>query len=176
MYTDAARGWEIVSEVGTGTETPFDYVKVSDVKAYNVAGGTFTQGAWRTRVINTEDSDASSICSIASNQITLAAGTYICSILCPSFGVNQNGAILYNITDSEITLIGIPQHNYYFATYAVVSGGLSAIKGKFTIAVETVFEVQHYCKLTRASNGFGVALSVAGVDSVYTVAEFWRVS
>ncbi|GAI65585.1 unnamed protein product, partial [marine sediment metagenome] len=32
-----------------------DYVKVSDVKAYNVAGGTFTSGAWRIRVINTED-------------------------------------------------------------------------------------------------------------------------
>ena len=53
-----------------------DYVKVSDVKAYDVAGGTFTQDAWRTRDINTEDSDPSNICSIGSNQITLEAGTY----------------------------------------------------------------------------------------------------
>ena len=64
-----------------GGQDSIDYVKVSDVKAYNAYGGTFTQGAWRTRDINTEDSDASSICSINSNQITLAAGTYICSIL-----------------------------------------------------------------------------------------------
>ena len=151
-----------------------NYVKVSDVKAYNVAGGTFTLGAWRTRDINTEDSDASSICSIASNQITLEAGTYICNISACGYCVGTHTARLYNITDSEVTLFGTTDNSKYLAE--AFSSNRSFISGQFTISVPTTFEVQHYCSLTYASYGFGVAGSFADTDSVYTVAEFWRVA
>lgn len=149
-----------------------DYVKVSDVKAYNVAGGTFATGAWRTRDINTEDSDSATICSIASNQITLEAGTYTCSISCPGYNVNQHKACLYNITDSAIELIGITAYSnstYYAQTRALVVG-------KFTIATQKTFEVRHLAKSTQTSNGFGVITDVAGSDSIYTVAEFRRIN
>jgi len=167
VYCDATRGWEIVSEVGNelGTEA---YVKVSDVKAYNAAGGIFTAGAWRTRDINTEDSDISSICTIASNQITLQPGTYVCSISAPALSPDRHTIRLYNITDSAITLTGQTAYNYSAANY---SQNHSFINGKFTIAVATTFEVQHYGQTTAT---FGTYSNIADTSSIYTVAEFWR--
>jgi len=153
----------------SGGGTALEYVKVSDVKAYNVNGGTFTLGAWRTRDINTEDSDASGICSISSNQITLEAGTYICNIVVPFYDTDNTLARLYNITDSEETLLG--QTGY---GVAVISN--QTIFGKFTIAVQTTFEIQHYSIATKADIGFGAYSAVSGIDSVYTIAEFWRVT
>jgi D-lyxose ketol-isomerase len=148
-----------------------DYVKVSDVKAYNVGGGTFTQDAWRTRNINTEDSDASGICTIDSDQITLEAGTYICTIFCPAFKVNNHKAQLYNITDSETTLYGVTLNAN--ATY---NGNThSVIMGKFTIAAQKTFEIQHYCTKTCLTSGFGLTINISGINSVYTVAEFLRI-
>jgi len=169
VYCDATRGWEIVSEVGNGLGTEA-YVKVSDVKAYNVDGGTFTQDAWRTRDINTEDSDASGICSISSNQITLEAGTYTCSIIAHAYKCNKHKARLYNITGSEVTLIGLTGFNSP-STFGATSGH---IRGKFTIAVQTTFEVQHYCLTTESTDGFGRCLQTADILPVYTIAEFWR--
>jgi len=153
--------------------TTSDYVKVSDVKAYNVNGGTFTAGAWRTRDINTEDSDVSAICSIDSNQITLEAGTYTCSITAPAYMVNQHFGVLYNIDEAAITLKGTSQRSN--------AGNLptcnkTLINGKFTIGAQTIFEVQHYCITTRAGEGFGIGTTVSGIDSIYTIAEFWRVA
>ncbi len=173
VYCDSTRGWEIVSEIGMNVvdEGLFDYVKVSDVKAYNVYGGTFTSGAWRTRDINTEDSDDSGICSISNNQITLAAGTYICYVSCPAIAVDVNFIQLYNISDSEQVLLSMS--GYSSNSYG---GGLDAVlNGKFTIASQKVFEIQHYCQTTVADYGFGLGSGIAGIDAIYTIAEFWRV-
>jgi len=148
-----------------------DYVKVSDVKAYNVNGGTFTSGAWRTRDINTEDSDDSNICSISSNQITLAVGTYECFISCPAYRTEHHIARLYNFTDSGEVLLGCSERSYpdHYVS------NRSFVVGKFTITAEKVFEIQHYCKTTSVTYGLGVRSDIAGVNSIFTVAEFRRV-
>ncbi len=168
VYTDVDRGWEIVSEIGNVANNSPAYVKVSDVKAYNVHGGTFTQDAWRTRDINTEDSDASSICSISTNQITLEAGTYVCNIKVPAYAINTHKAILYNITDASVELLGTEGVSVTDAT------GWSFITGQFTIATQKTFEIRDYCTVTCADYGFGVRLNLSGYNSVYTIAEFWR--
>lgn len=150
-----------------------DYILVRDEKAANTAGGTFSSGAWRTRDINIEVSDAGGHCSIGSNQITLAAGTYECRIEAPAFYVTFHKAILYNISDSANELIGS-------SAYTGQEGGVgytttSVIIGRFTIASSKIFEVRHQCGTTQATNGFGVQ-SNYGVVEVYTQAEFWKVS
>jgi hypothetical protein len=147
-----------------------DYIKVSDVKVQNTAGGTFTLGAWRTRTINTEDTDTGNHCSIAGNQITLAAGTYECLIRCPGYCSDEHQARLYNITDGSTTLLG---SSAYSRTGSLVMMD-SIIQGRFTIAAQKVFEVQHYSLGTQATTGFG---RPANIDSeVYTVAEFRKVA
>ena len=147
-----------------------DYILVRDEKADGTAGGTFTQGAWQTRVINTEVSDAGGHCSIASNQITFGAGTYECRISVPGHSVDHHKAVLYNVSDSANELIG---SNAYCA-----SGDNdlthSLIVGKFVIAASKTFEVRHRCSATRADYGFGAA-NTFGVIEIYTQAEFWKV-
>jgi len=145
-----------------------DYIKVSDTKAQNTWGGTFTQGDWRTRVINTEDADTGGHCSISSNQITLAAGTYECEIFCPAYATNRHQARLYNITDNEVTVVGTSAKSPPSA-YGQAS---SFIRGRFTIAAEKTFEIQHIAEFTFVDYGFGVPGNFAA--EVYTVAVFHK--
>ncbi len=144
------------------------YICVRDVKAQFTDGGTFTQDAWQTRDINDEQADTANICSINSNQITLAAGTYRCMISCPAFKVAQHKTRLYNITDSVVLLGGTSE----FAYNVEYPATRSFIVGRFTLAAEKVLEVQHRCNTTCADNGFGVRCDWS--EEVYTVAEFWR--
>jgi hypothetical protein len=140
----------------------------SDTKAQNTGGGTFTLGAWRTRDINTEDQDTGANMSISSNQITLDAGTYRTIISCPSFNVGINQTRLYNTTDAALELAGTCE----YCDAATVSTSRSWIIGRFTIASQKTFEIQHYSTATKTDNGFGVANNL--MSEIYTVAEFWK--
>jgi len=157
--------------VKTYVDTRSSYVKVSDVKASGVAGGGFDNGAWRTRDINTEDSDDDSICSLAANQITLSAGDYECRISAPAIQVSNHKLKLRNITGGADILIGTSEYSSNSGAYAYTR---SFVVGKFTIAAAQALEVQHYAHNTKITDGFGLACSF-GVDEVYTIAEFWKV-
>jgi hypothetical protein len=181
-----ASGYSVIYEEGgslkmktsAGTVTTFgaatvknDYVKVSETQTTGTNGGTFTSGAWRTRTINTEDSDTSGICSIGSNQITLSSGTYTFSISCPAYSVENHIARLYNVTDAAEVAHGQQQ----YAPAGSTAYNYATIVGSFTIATSKTFEIQHYCASTKATNGFGGA-SVASLTEVFTVAEFRRIA
>ena len=152
-----------------------DYVKVSDTKDSNTAGGTFTAGAWQTRTINTEDSDVSGICSVDTvlDRITLDTGTYECEIYALAYQVNVHQAILYDVTNSDTILIGMNAIAYHTGTY---TGTYSVITGKFIIAAQTVFEIRHYCGVTAATTGFGSPVNAPDASEVYTTAVFRRVA
>lgn len=168
--TKLATQQSIKAYVTANSGTP-SYVKVSDTKANTTNGGTFTQAAWQTRVLNTEDSDPDGICSLASNQITLSAGTYECSIICPAYYVGLHQAVLKNVTGGVNLLIGTSCFNSASIADTVDN---SIIRGRFTITASQALEVQHKCATTNANTGFGAAASM-GVGEVYTIAEFWKV-
>jgi len=146
-----------------------DYILVRDEKAVT-DGGTFTSGAWRTRTINTEVSDTGGHCSIASNQITLAAGTYRVLASCPALRVGSHQARLQNVTDGSTTLVGSTAQNSDGASYAMTA---SIIVGQFTITASKAFELQHYCATTRATFGFGLSSGFA--QDIYAWAEFIKI-
>lgn len=146
------------------------YVKVSDVKV-NASGGTFSSGAWRTRTINTEDTDPSNICTISDNQITLAAGTYRCMISCPAFLVENHCARLFNVSTQQTLILGTVE--YSPSTYDVGSMTRSIICGQFTVVAEHPLEIQHYCYEGQGTHGFGCKMFTS--ENIYTVAEFWRI-
>lgn len=151
---------------GSGGGT--DYILIQDQKATNTDGGDFNAGAWRTRDLNTEVSDAGGHASVASNQITLAAGTYRCRISAPAYQVGRHQTRLRDITNTATLLMGS-------CGYSVASGGNqthSFIAGRFTLAGTTILEVQHQGENTQASSvGFGVA-SHFGDYELFTSAEF----
>lgn len=160
----------LVEHETDGTHKDKGYIRVSDVKAQNTNGGTFTGGAWRTRDVNTEDCDSANICSIAANQITLEPGTYECTISAPAMTVGAHQLRLYNITDAEVPA-GVTGTIENSSGYAQTR---STITGRFTITAQKTFEIQHYAVGSLATLGFGIAMNIA--SEVYTVAEFRRVA
>lgn len=149
----------------------FQLAVINDTKSAGTAGGTCTSGAWRTRDLNTEQYDPDGIVSISSNQFTLAAGTYIISFSAPAAVVSLHQCRLQNITDTATPLSGS-------AMYADTGGAVSnrcVIEGVITIAGSKVFEIQHRCDITRATNGFGYAGNF-GISEVYTVGQIWKLN
>lgn len=154
------------------------YVCIQDRKSQNTAGGTFTAGDWRTRTLNTEAADTGNHASVASNQISLAAGTYRVRASAPALAVLQNQARIYNITDSAVLqdtsgndLVGSTQ---YAGVNTYITQTESIIVGRFTIAGTKTLELQHKSAATKADNGFGVAANLA--TEIYAVVEFWKES
>jgi hypothetical protein len=151
-----------------------DSLIIRDEKTTNTAGGTFTSGAWQTRTLNTVHSKTGIFAAmadasiLATNQITLPAGTYRVLIFCPAQNVNAHKARLQNITDGTRTLIGMSAH-------AGATGGVgtsAVISGRFTITAQKVFEVQHQATTTRATDGFGLASNFD--TEIYTTVEIER--
>lgn len=156
------------------TQFPLAYAKVSDVKANGVPGGTFVSALWQTRDLNTIDEDDDSLLSLSLNQITLIAGTYYTKIRSPSLRVQSNICQLANIDLGTAILFGT---NEYSSPPGFGSHAPSQIMGVFTIAVDTVMEVQHQCFRTQVTHGFGGSVLTFDLPlppETYTIAEFWR--
>lgn len=144
-----------------------DYICIVDQKTQNTDGGTFTSESWQTRDLNTELADTGNHASVASNQITLAAGTYRVYISAPAFGVHKHMAKLVNVTDTADILTGTSEY-----TEAASYVTRSIIIGRFTIADTKVLEVQHKCSTTVASIGLGFASNL-DVET-YTIVQLER--
>lgn len=151
--------------------TPIAYLEYRDEKAAGTDGGTFTSGAWQTRTLTVEAADAGGHGALASNQITLATGTYEAEIICPALRVDSHQAKLYNVTDAADTLVGTTAYTGNGNTNMTNS----IVTGRFTIAAPKVFEVRHRGQTTQATTGFGDAANF-GVVEVYTTARFWKVA
>jgi hypothetical protein len=146
------------------------YAVFADEKSAGTNGGTFSSGAWRTRDLATTQYNGITGASIASNQITLAAGTYKVSAYAPAIQLNYHTARLYNITDSAVTILGTALYSDQGAAYVT---SYSIIEGIFTIAAQKVFEIQHYSSETRNAYGFGLGTNFAA--NVYTVVSIAKI-
>lgn len=167
--SSTATGLEWAVNTGGGTLSgTLAYIQIADRKAQNTSGGTFTSGAWRTRDLNTEVADAGGYASVASNQITLAAGNYRCQIGAPAYGVARHQAKLYNVTDAADLIFG--DSGYSSPTNAGLD--ISWVRGTFSLASQKTLEVRHRCQTTLATFGYGVEGNFA--TEIYTVAEFWK--
>lgn len=148
-----------------------DYLEYREEQVAGTNGGTFTSGAWQTRTLNTEVSDAGGHGSLSTNQITLAAGTYECEIFAPARAVGFHKARLRNITDGSTTLVG--------GSFEQGTGSgqttMATVFGRFTIAAPKVFEVQHRCQTTGTTTGFGSAATFDEVE-VYTTIRLRKVA
>jgi hypothetical protein len=148
-----------------------DYILISDQKSANTDGGSFTSGAWRTRTLNTEVSDSGNHASVASNQITLAAGTYRVRASAPGKQCNGHMVKLYNITNSVDILLGTSM----FAGSGSTGENRSEVVGEFTIAAPKVIELQHRCETTRNTDGFGGPANI-GETETYAIVELVKVA
>lgn len=144
------------------------YALLADVKADDADGGTFTSGAWRTRVLNTEH-DPDGFVTLAANQFVLAAGTYRFHGRAPAYHTNgaRHQAKIRNITASTDALLGSS------AYCGADDQSDSVLEGEVTVAVETTFEIQHIIQVTEADVGFGIG-GAFGVGEVFARLGIWR--
>jgi len=150
----------------SGASAPHTFL-VRDEKTANTAGGTFTSGARRTRALNTEAVDTANRVTVASNQMTVEAGTYRWRIRAPAFQCGRHKAWLRNVTDSADLLVGSSAYSNPGATPDVTD---SWIIGRTVLAATKVLEVQHQCETTSATFGLGVEANLTSVE-VYTEVE-----
>lgn len=144
---------------------------VNETQANGTQGGTFTQGAWRTRTLNTTVQNSITGASLASNQITLPAGTYSLSGLATAKNVGGHNVRIYNITDAAVVSIG---NNFNAPSTSGIS--LSAnVLATFTIAGTKAFELQHYCNNTITTEGYGNANS-NGYSEIYSTVMIIKVA
>lgn len=177
-FWDDSAGKETYATIGEGLlmtattlSSPIKVAIVSDVKAYNVSGGTFTSGADRTRDLNTE-SDPDSIVSVASNAFTPIAGTYLIEWTAPGYAVDRHFSQLYNKTAATRAALG---------TAVAASSADNATTPSTGAAIVTCngtdeYEIRHRCATTSATYGFGISHDVSGADSVYTVVKLTKLS
>jgi hypothetical protein len=147
-----------------------DFLHIRDEKANGTQGGTFTSGAFRTRDLNTEKTNSITGASLASNQITLPAGSYYIEALSYAFRTDGNICQWYNVTDTSSTILGMNSTSGPGDT----APGYSTLRGYFTIAAQKVFELQHRCQTTASTFGFGIR-NECGQTEVYSDVLIWKV-
>ena len=149
------------------------YVKsvavIADVKAQGVNGGSSAAGDWTTRDLNTEIDDPEDIVSIASNQFTLQAGTYLIEWACPVYDSGTHTTRLWNVTTGSLAATGqtVPAS----ATYYGANNSLGAAIETVTSA--TAFKIQHYAGATKSGSGFGIG--AASGNSVFTLVKIHKI-
>jgi hypothetical protein len=146
------------------------YIQLQEQQTQNTMSGTFTSGAWRTRVLNTKVTDSGSNCSLASNQFTLSAGTYYITATAPCYQVVRHQARIQNITDGTTLVTG--QSNG--TNTGVVATSYALCCGQFTVAASKALELQHQCQSTFATQGFGLESNFT--TEIYSSVEIWKIA
>jgi hypothetical protein len=144
------------------------YILVEDQKTTNTNGGDFNSGAWQTRDLNTKVADTGSNASVASNQITLAAGTYRVFASAPAYAVGRHQTRLQDITNSATLIMGTCEYGQGLAE------GRSFIAGRFTLSGSTIIELQHQGETTSGGGlGFGIATNF-GTHETYSQVQLGK--
>lgn len=153
------------------------YIHLQDRKAQNTSGGTATSGSWYTRDLNTECLDTGNHCSLATNQMTLEAGTYDIVATVPGYRVNSFQARLYNVTDAIVQKDTAANDMYSSTEY---TGDTTAnithavIAGRFTIAVQNVLRIEMRVTDSQTTTGGGIAANLG--PEVYTQVRLVKLS
>tara|TARA_R110000772_G_scaffold78559_1_gene168560 strand:- start:14889 stop:16910 length:2022 start_codon:yes stop_codon:yes gene_type:complete len=153
------------------TNVAAQVVIMSDVKAYNAAGGTFTAGAVRTRDLNTVDSGGDYV-TLASNRFKLDAGTWLVTASAPARQVDSHWTTLYNYTQSSAVAVGVTD----WAGNTSDNQSRSHVSGVFVADGTDELIVQHECLTSRATTGFGSNTGTSGHDSIYTNVTCQRIA
>lgn len=147
-----------------------EYIKFSEVKAYNVHGVSPIAGTWNIRALNTVVSTAAIGSLDGDGVMLLSPGVYNCTLICSTYMININQVALYNITDQKFEFSG-PQYSCRNDSYH--PGNNTTAVGLIVCPKPTRFYLLHYATYGR---NFGFASSIAAAyDNTYAIAEFWKI-
>jgi len=142
------------------------YMLVEHQTAQGVDAGDTVVGV-NTRPLNTVMANTISGASLASDQITLPAGTYRIRASAVAWHCNGSRLGLYNVTDSAYTALGMAVNGEN--SLADLMGWEISLKARFTISASKTFQVRQFSEFA-STNGFGKASNAIGVE-VYASVE-----
>ena len=135
-----------------------------DQKPLGTSGGSSTATGFDARTLNTVVRNVIAGASLATNQVTLPAGTYVASFWGPNGAtLGRFQARLYNVTDSAVIFVGSSEN----------ASGNSMGTGVFTLAGSKTIRLEQYCSSMNA-NGFGAPAN-QGIE-VYARLHVWKIS
>jgi hypothetical protein len=161
-----------VTLTNNGTASGFglftSYAIILDQKTAGTDGGTFTSGAWRTRDLNTIHADPDSIVTLSANQFTLGAGTYWIEAFAEAAYVRNHQLAIYDVTGTTL-YSGI--NNFSQATGDMWTS--SMVSMRHTAASSNTYELQHRCRTTKTTTGFGISHGSHWTDTpdIYAVVK-----
>jgi hypothetical protein len=121
-------------------------------QASGTYGGGSTSGSYQTRVLNTTVVNNISGCSLATNQVTLPAGSYYAVGVTPLYGGNaQFKNRLQNMTDGTTIGIGTNQANGGGAG----DSAITIVEYYFTLASSKAIALQTRVTTSIATDGLG---------------------
>jgi len=142
---------------------------VWDQKVTNVGGGDSDSAVDQTRDLNQQNDPDGIITTLDSNQITLEAGTYMIDAAVPGDGCDRFVAWLYDTTGASTLIDGTSCRSYSGDRLPVHS----VIKGRFTIATQSVLEIRFRCSSSQ-TQGLGQASNISGHPEIYTSATIYK--
>lgn len=147
-----------------------NYAYFRDEKASGTNGGSSVSGV-NVRVLNTTVVNNITGCSLASNQVTLAAGDYYIRARAPVYRSQNHRTTLYNTSTTAVDMLG--SSAFCSSTDNVQAD--SFLQGILTVAASHVFELQHYTSSAIAATGLGVG-AISGQVEIFTELEIWRLT
>ena len=189
-YETSTTTWNLKQDGVAGTTK---VALLKDQKNYDVAGGTFTTGAWRDRDLTVEEDPQSFVnFTIGGSQTTysggntpgywsLPAGTYRIKWSAPGQAVDNHVSLLvWSTTEAEISTAGLDGDITTAGTYTEGSSTQchedvhsttfsSGSKVITTTAAATWFKLLHRCGQTNATDGFGTHTGIdSSIKNIYT--------
>lgn len=173
--------WKIIYPAAAPSTPVFEskLLHVQDQKASGTNGPNPAVGA-NIRHLNTVLTNEISGASLASNKITLPAGTYYIEAsavfqLDDTGTSEQHQAYLYNQTDGALVLKGTSE--FLNMQAGVGASNSSRVSGRFTIAGAKDFELRHYCDTAYAGTlGLFGRATGSGNGEVYADVKIWKLS
>jgi hypothetical protein len=175
--TSSATVWKKLTAsnlTGTGNSFGAQLLHVREQQNNGVTSTwTPVAGTFVTRVLNTELTNEISSASLASNQISLPAGTYFAEaagVSASATGGNFTSQLrLYNITDSAILILGIGSRP---GNASVTQSNECSLRGRFTLSGTKTVALQHYV----SSGGTAPVTCASGQSEVYAELLIWKVA
>ncbi len=149
-----------------------DLLHVREEQPDGTAGGTLTGSTWNVRSLNATSTNEITGSSLGSSQITLPAGTYSLEAYAVSLQTNGNRLRLRDTTGSATLIAGLNTNS------PAADSGLTtaAVRGRFTISVESVLELQHWAAATKTTTGAGATINDTDELEVYAEVLIKKIS
>jgi len=147
------------------------FLHVRDEKASGTHGGGSTAGSYLVRSLGTVVTNTIPGASLASNKITLPAGTYELAATAPGFGCGGFKSKIFNVTAAADLLIG----SFGVAEATYQTADKSHVSGRFTLGVTSDIDLRMRCNVSRATNGLGYAPGYGDAE-IYSEVRIWKIS